>query len=82
MLINTNMKVQKSWNLNPFGELNFVVEELDSQKIGTLSNQELPAFGKQGQCSWRALFCYHPSRSHPYFRLTQITGKFYMNFVS
>jgi hypothetical protein len=32
MLINTNMKVQKSSNLNPFGGLNFVMEELDRQK--------------------------------------------------
>jgi hypothetical protein len=56
MLINTNMKVQKSSNLNPFGGLNFVMEELDRQKIGALLNQELPAIGKQSQYSWRDLF--------------------------
>ncbi|MBK6527165.1 MAG: hypothetical protein IPG07_17420 [Crocinitomicaceae bacterium] len=32
------MKVQKSSNLNPFGGLNFVMEELDRQKIGALLN--------------------------------------------
>ncbi|MBK6952000.1 MAG: hypothetical protein IPH24_08110 [Crocinitomicaceae bacterium] len=50
------MKVQKSSNLNPFGGLNFVMEELDRQKIGALLNQELPAIGKQSQYSWRDLF--------------------------
>lgn len=55
MLINTGMKLQKSTNLNPFGGLNFVIEELDKQKIGSILNQDLPALGKQSQYTWRDL---------------------------
>lgn len=55
MLSNTGMKILKSSNVNPFGGLNFVIEELDRQKIGSLVNTELPALGKQSQYSWRDL---------------------------
>lgn len=53
MLINTSMKIQNSLTVNPFGGLNFVIDELDRKKIGVILNEELPKLSKQSQYSWR-----------------------------
>lgn len=53
MLINIIMKIQQSSTINPFGGLNFVIEELDRLKIGAILNEELPALSKQSQYDWR-----------------------------
>lgn len=53
MLINTIMKIQQSLTINPFGGLNFVIEELDRLKIGAILNEGLPVLGKQSRYDWR-----------------------------
>jgi hypothetical protein len=50
---NTNMKIQKSSTINPFGGLNFVIEELDRLKIGKILNNRLPSIAKQSKYNWR-----------------------------
>ena len=49
------MKVLKSSHVNPFGGLNFVLEELDRLKIGSILNEELPNLVKQSKYDWRDL---------------------------
>jgi len=49
------MKILQSSRINPFGGLNFVIEELDRLKIGAVLNEELPALSKQSQYDWRDL---------------------------
>ena len=47
------MKTLESTNINPFGGINFVYEELDKLKIGKLLNNELPELAKQSKYDWR-----------------------------
>ena len=49
------MKIQQSTRINPFGGLNFVIEELDRLKIGGVLNSELPKLSRQSQYNWRDL---------------------------
>lgn len=55
MLINTDMKVVNSCYINPFGGLNFVLEEFDRLKIGKLLNAHLPVLPSQSRYDWRDL---------------------------
>jgi hypothetical protein len=49
------MKVVKSRKINPFGGINFVIEEFDHQGVGQLLNQELPTPAAQSKYDWRDL---------------------------
>lgn len=49
------MKVQNSFHISPFGGLNFVLEEFDKLKIGTLLNDHLPDLPTQSHYDWRDL---------------------------
>jgi len=49
------MKVQKTSHINPFGGINFVIEEFDRLKIGSILNENLPALPTQTKYNWRDL---------------------------
>lgn len=49
------MKILKSSHINPFGGLNFVINEFDKQKIGQLLSETLPPLAPQCQYSWKDL---------------------------
>lgn len=49
------MKIQQSSRINPFGGLNFVIEELDRLNLGKVLNEELPILNKQSRYDWRDL---------------------------
>ncbi|MBL4898743.1 MAG: IS1380 family transposase [Colwellia sp.] len=49
------MKILKSNVISPFGGLNFVLNELDNQKIGELLIQQLPDLPGQCKYDWRDL---------------------------
>uniref|UniRef100_UPI00404780E9 IS1380 family transposase n=1 Tax=Roseivirga sp. TaxID=1964215 RepID=UPI00404780E9 len=49
------MKVVKSNHINPFGGINFVIQELDSLGLGGLLNEELPSLAPQSRYDWRDL---------------------------
>jgi len=49
------MKIQQSSPINPFGGLNFVIEELNRQKIGTILNEGLPNLVGQSRYDWKDL---------------------------
>ena len=48
-----DMKILEAANINPFGGINFIYEELDKLKIGELLNKELPELAKQSKYDWR-----------------------------
>ena len=47
------MKILKSSHINPFGGLNFVLEELDRLKLGHLLYEKLPELPPQSKYSWK-----------------------------
>lgn len=47
------MKIFNSAHVSPFGGLNFVIEELDRQGIGVLSDDSLPVLSAQSRYGWR-----------------------------
>lgn len=47
------MKTLNSSSISPFGGLNFVLKELEDQKIGNLLNQSLPTLAAQSKYSWK-----------------------------
>lgn len=47
------MKILNSSFVSPFGGLNFVLEELESKKIGDLLSNSLPTLPSQSKYSWR-----------------------------
>jgi len=49
------MKIQEAASINPFGGINFVIEELDKLQVGKILNQNLPQLAKQSQYDWRDL---------------------------
>lgn len=50
---NTIMKIINSTHVNPFGGLNFVLEEFERQGIGKLLEQNLPKLPNQCKYSWK-----------------------------
>lgn len=49
------MKVLKSSHINPFGGLNFVLEEFDKLKLGKLLSDNLPSLAAQTKYKWKDL---------------------------
>ena len=47
------MKIQKSNSISAFGGINFVLEHLETNRIGDLFNQQLPALAQQSTYTWR-----------------------------
>ena len=47
------MKILKSSYLNPFGGINFVIDELDKQGVGHILNDSLPKLKPQSRYDWR-----------------------------
>ena len=47
------MKILKSSYLNPFGGINFVIDELDKQGVGHILNDSLPKLKPQSRYNWR-----------------------------
>ena len=47
------MKVLKSSDINPFGGLNFVLEEFNSLSIDKILNENLPLLSTQTKYSWK-----------------------------
>lgn len=47
------MKILKSSHINPFGGLNFVLEEFDRLKLGGLLEQNLPELPSQSKYCWK-----------------------------
>jgi len=47
------MKILQSSVINPFGGLNFVIEELERLKISAILNEALPVLGEQSQYDWK-----------------------------
>lgn len=56
MLQNTDMKIIESTQINAFGGINFVLEELNQQGIGDLLNENLPSLPAQSTYSWKDNF--------------------------
>ena len=46
------MKILKSSHINPFGGINFVIDELDRSGIGHIINGSLPKLGPQSRYDW------------------------------
>lgn len=47
------MKILKSSHINPFGGLNFVLQEFENKKIGKLLGEHLPKLPTQCKYSWK-----------------------------
>lgn len=50
------MKVQISETINPFGGLNFVLEQMDADNIASKFNQYLPDLSPNSHYTWRDIF--------------------------
>ena len=50
------MKVLNSYQISPFGGLNFVLSEFDKAGIGQIVNNHLPSLPKQSKYYWKDIF--------------------------
>lgn len=55
LLSNTHMKILKSPHISSFGGFNFVLEELNKNRIGNILNQNLPSLPSQSKYQWKDL---------------------------
>lgn len=49
------MKILKSPHISSFGGFNFVLEELNKNRIGNILNQNLPSLPSQSKYQWKDL---------------------------